>query len=413
MATKKVLITGITGFVGAYLTRKLTQEGHEVSGLYRHRSDGFKPFLLKKFDLLDDIRLIEGDITDLTSLLNAIHECQPDWIFHLAAQSFVPKSFKEPLGTFSANCLGTHNILESLRLKMPQCKLIFAGSSEEYGLQFVNESHFAKMQKKYGTKSIEPVPTKFPELPIDERGHFRPLSPYATSKVYGDYMSRNYHMSYGLDTVVSRAFNHEGAGRGHDFVTSSVVRQIVSMSSDEKETMKIGDVTTFRDWSHVEDIVDGYVLLAERGEPGSVYVQGSMRANSVLTYILKTISLLGYQVKSLSSVKNSTKEIQDPLSESEFHLGNTSIKTSKVDELLLKGDLSFNLDDVGLVIQTNKRSFKAIFDEAKFRPSDVPILLSNINKIKRIGFNVKRRLEDIIESQINYYLDSANRTNVL
>jgi GDPmannose 4,6-dehydratase len=381
--------------------------------LYRHRSDGFKPYLLKKFDLLDEIRLIEGDITDLTSLLNATHESQPDWIFHLAAQSFVPKSFKEPSGTFNANCHGTHNILESIRLKRPQCKLVFAGSSEEYGLQFVNESHFAKMQKKYGTKSIEPVPTDFPELPIDERGPFRPLSPYATSKVYGDYLTRNYHMSYGLDTVVSRAFNHEGAGRGHDFVTSSIVRQIITMSSDEKKIMNIGDVTTFRDWSHVEDIVDGYLLLADRGDPGSVYVQGSMRTNSVLTYMLKTISSLGYRVISLSSAKDSTKEICEPLEEAEFHLGRTPIHTNKIDVLLLKGDISFGLDDIGLIIKTDKRSFKAIFDESRFRPSDVPILLSNINKIKEVGFNVKSQIEDIIESQINYYLDPVNRTNAL
>ena len=110
-------------------------------------------------------------------------------------QSFVPKSFKEPLGTFNINCLGTHNILEAVRLRKPECKIIFAGSSEEYGLQFVNESHFLDMQKKYGSKSIDPAPTSFPELPIDERGHLRPLSPYATSKVYGDYLMRNYHMS--------------------------------------------------------------------------------------------------------------------------------------------------------------------------------------------------------------------------
>lgn len=409
---KKVLITGITGFVGAYLTRKLVNEGHEVVGLYRHRSDGFKPILLKKFSLLDDIRLVEGDVTDLTSLLNAVQEFEPDWIFHLAAQSFVPQSFKEPLGTFNVNCLGVHNVLEAVRLRKPESKLIFAGSSEEYGLQFVNESHFIKMQKKYGQNSIEPPPSAFPELPIDEGGRLRPISPYATSKVYGDFLTRNYHMTYGLKTVVSRAFNHEGAGRGHDFVTSSIVRQIVSIDRDEQESVSIGDITAFRDWSHVEDIVDGYILLAEHGYPGAVYVQGSMNANSVLTYILKTISLLGYELQSVSSVANDTK-IQNPLEESATQLGHLILKTNKIDKMILEADPLFDLQDKGLIIQTDKKRFKVNFDEKKYRPSDVPILMSNINKIKEIGFRIRRNLDDIINSQINYYLDPVNRKNVL
>ena len=91
----------------------------------------------------------------------------------------------------------------------------------------------------------------------------RPMSPYATSKVYGDYAFRNYHTTYGLDTVVSRAFNHEGAGRGHNFVTSAIIRQLVSMHLDEESVMIMGDEQSFRDWSHVLDVVDGYVLLAE------------------------------------------------------------------------------------------------------------------------------------------------------
>jgi GDPmannose 4,6-dehydratase len=413
MARKIVLITGITGFVGAYLTRRLVHDGHLVIGLYRHRSDGFKPVLLKKFDLLDDIKLVEGDVIDLTSLLNAVHEHQPDWIFHLAAQSFVPKSFKEPLGTFSINCLGTHNILEAVRLRRPESKVVFAGSSEEYGLQFIDQSHYSRMIEKYGTGSIVPVPSNFPEVPIDEQGQFRPLSPYATSKIYGDYLTRNYHMSYGLNTVVSRAFNHEGAGRGHEFVTSAVVRQVVSMNNDEQDTMNIGDVTTFRDWSHVEDIVDGYLLLAEKGKPGAVYVQGSMRTNSVLTYILKTISSLGHKVERLSLLAGDKKEIQDPLAGSTFQLGGHSFKTTKIDELLLKNEVQFGPDDIGLAIRTDKRIFRIIFDSKKFRPSDVPILLSNITKIKKLGFSVKRRLEDIVDSQINYYLDPVNRKNVL
>lgn len=152
----------------------------------------------------------------------------------------------------------------------------------------MNEIHYNLMRTKYGEKSIEPNPLSFPELPIDENNVLRPMSPYATSKVFGDYAARNYNISYGIDTVISRAFNHEGAGRGKNFVTSSIVKQIVSIYLEETTDLKIGDVTSFLpfgDWSHIEDIVNGYVLLADRADPRSVYVQGSMRTNSVLSML--------------------------------------------------------------------------------------------------------------------------------
>ena len=167
------------------------------------------------------------------------------------------------------------------------------------------------MKKKYGGV-IEPLPKMFPEIPVDEEGYLRPMSPYATSKVYGDFAFRNYHNSYGLDTIVSRAFNHEGPGRGHNFVTSSIVRQVISMHLNEEDIMRIGDIQSFRDWSHVEDTVKGYIRLAEKAEAGSVYVQGSMRTNSVLSYILHAISELGYEIHEIHTIKDE-KKIRNPL----------------------------------------------------------------------------------------------------
>ena len=280
MATHKVLITGISGFVGPYLAKRLLENGHEVYGLITIRADSQQPRRLVEMGVVRKVRLLCGDITNLSGTLSVIHQVQPDWIFHLAAQSFVPESFNDPLGTFRTNCLGTQNMLESVRLRDSSARIIFAGSSEEYGLQFSSKTHFDQMMKKYG--EIEPTPREIPEVPINEQGFMRPMSPYATSKVYGDYAFRNYHVTYGQDTVVSRAFNHEGAGRGHNFVTSTVTRQLVSMHLGKQSTMKIGDIQSFRDWSHVLDVVDGYILLAERANSGSAYVQGSMRTNSVL-----------------------------------------------------------------------------------------------------------------------------------
>src|SRR5215208_1854602 len=356
MTTKRVLITGITGFVGSYLARHLIETGNDVAGLLHGRSDGQQPKLLKDMDIISKMRFIRGDVTDLTSILSAIQYAEPDWIFHLAAQSHVPTSFKDPLSTFRVNCLGTQNILEGTRLKDSKSRIVFAGTSEEYGLQFMDNNHYESMEQKYGI--IEPAPAKFPEIPLDEQSNLRPMSPYATSKVYGDYAFRNYHNTFGIDTIVSRGFNHEGAGRGHNFVTSTIVRQLVAIHLGLENILRIGDIQTFRDWSHIEDIVNGYVILAERANAGSVYVQGSMRTNSVLSYILYTISELGYEINEIYSTNDEKKNVKDPLEKTELEIGGVRINSNVVDQMFLLHTLEFSLADEGLIIKTNKRDFK-------------------------------------------------------
>lgn len=407
MASEKVLITGITGFVAPYIAKKLIEQDYQVTGLLSPRADFRKPKRLGAMGITSDIQIITGDVTDLTNILSAIQRSQPDWIFHLAAQSFVPDSFSDPIRTFRVNCLGTLNILEAARLKNVNPRIIFAGSSEEYGLQFKDAEHLEAMRAKYGA-GIEPIPKKFPELPVDEESFFRPMSPYATSKLYGDITFRNYHNSFGLDTVVSRGFNHEGAGRGHNFVTSAIVRQLVLMHLDQLKVMKIGDVQSFRDWSHVEDIAEGYLLLARKGQAGLAYNQGSMRTYSVLSYILYTISALGYEINKIMTLEED-KVITSPLDPLELIIGNTHVASNVIDGKMYRGDLEYSLKDRGLVVETNKRNFKIEFDESRFRPSDVPILLSNTTKIKELGFEPKKSLSDIIQDQINYYLDYENR----
>jgi GDPmannose 4,6-dehydratase len=411
MTPGSILITGMSGFVAPYIAKKLLDQNYEVIGLQPPEADFRKSKRLKEMGIIPDIDIITGDVTDLTSILSAIQHSKPDWIFHLAAQSFIPESFRDPIGTFRVNCLGTLNILEAVRLKNVNPRIIFAGSSEEYGLQFMDADHFNRMRSKYGA-GIDPAPKKYPELPIDEESSLRPMSPYATSKVYGDITFRNYHNSFGLDTVVSRAFNHEGAGRGHNFVTSAIVRQLILMHMDELKVMKIGHVQSFRDWSHVEDIADGYLVLAYKGEAGSVYNQGSKRTYSVLSYILYTISMLGYEINKIMTSRED-KIITSPLDPLKLTIGNTSLESTVIDDKMLRGELEYDLTDRGLIVETNKRRFKIEFDESRFRPSDVPILLSNINKIRELGFEPKRSLLDIIGDQINYYFNYENRAELI
>ncbi|HML04782.1 MAG TPA: GDP-mannose 4,6-dehydratase, partial [Methanobacterium sp.] len=306
---KNILITGIAGFAGSYLAEELLKKEANVFGLVRGRADGQKSKNLVDRGIEEEVNLISGDLNDITSLANALDKSSPEFIFHLAAQSFVPRSFENSMETQQINCIGTANLLDAVRIKDTGSKIIFAGSSEEYGLVISSKEHYKQAKKEYGT--IFPEPESIPEVPIKETNPLRPMSPYAVSKVYGDHMMRNYYHSYGIDTVVSRAFNHEGAGRGPMFVTSVIINQIMKLKFNEVNKISIGNINAFRDWSHVKDIVNGYLLLAENGKGGEVYNQGSMRTNSVLSYILFGLEESGWNINKIETF-NGEKVISNP-----------------------------------------------------------------------------------------------------
>lgn len=398
------LITGISGFVGPYLARRLHQLDWDVYGMVRNRADGKKPERL--VSIVNYTKLLDGDVTDLTSLISILDKTQPDIVFHLASQSYVPRSFTNPIETFRTNSLGTQNLLEAVRLKDLDCKIIFAGSSEEYGLQMASEKHYERALEKYG--SVFPEPQKIPELPVKEDNPLRPMSPYAVSKVHGDFLMRNYCNAYGLKTIVSRGFNHEGAGRGHEFVTSTIVRQCVSLKFAELGKIRIGNVNVFRDWSHIEDIINGYVLLSEKGKFGDVYIQGSMRTNSVITYLLLTLTHLGYRIMEVETL-GGEKKVKDPTEIDKEGVFNINFEITKIDKVLLGGLLEYVIEDKGLKIRTNKGDILVEFDASRFRTADVPVLLSDIGKIQSIGFKPTRSLKDVIGDQVNYYLNPENR----
>ncbi len=299
---KNVLITGTSGFVGSYLAEELIRRGANVYGTNRRRADGTKPKNLVDRGIIGEVNLIEGDLTDITSLAQALDISQPDYLFHLAAQSFVPRSFIYPLDTAEVNFIGTMNLLEASRLKEFNPTIIFAGTSEEYGLTIYSEVQYERVLRKY--EKIFPEPNKIPELPIKETNPLRPISPYAMTKVCGEHLMRNYFNSYGMKTIVSRGFNTEGAGRGIMFVTSVITNQIMKLKFGEVDRITIGNVNTFRDWSHIRDITNGYLLLAEKGRCGDVYNQGSQRANSILSYILLSLEEAGYEVNKIESINN-------------------------------------------------------------------------------------------------------------
>jgi len=302
------------------------------------------------------------------------------------------------------NCMGTANLLEAIRNKGLDAAIVFAGSSEEYGLVFFLDYQYQQIKKKYGT--VFPEPTSIPELPITETNPLRPMSPYAVSKVYADYLMRNYHACYGLKTIVSRGFNQEGAGRGTMFVTASITRQVMQYKRGEIDKLVIGNVNAFRDWSHVNDILKGYCLLAEKGRYGDVYNQGSQRTNSVLSYLLLSLECAGYAVNRIETL-GGKKAVDNPNELDNSKMFGLGFEKTKVDKLMLEGKLEFQLSDRGIFVTTDKGKITIEFDEEKFRPAEVPILLTKTAKIEELGFKVRHSLRDIINDQLNYFLDAS------
>lgn len=374
---KRYLITGISGFVGSTMAKHLVATGAEVYGVCRHRSDFSIP---RNIMDTNNVKIIECDITDISSVANALDVADPDVVFHLAAQSFVPRSFEKPIETLMANSLGTNNILEAIRIKNINPVLVFAGSSEEYGA--VAREH----------------------LPIDELVPLNPQSPYAASKVHGDFLCRVYHKAYGIHTIVSRAFNHEGAGRGAQFVTSSISRQVASIMLGESPGIVIGNVNAFRDWSHVDDIIEGYLTLSERGKYGDVYNQGSMRTMSVLSYILLALYIGKYYPDKIETSKFEI-EIDSPLAPIVKTTFGVEFERSLVDDMMLEGGLEWKLEHSSIRVLTPKGDVIIIFDRHRYRPAEVPILLSNTKKAQSLGIQQHRSVHNIIRDQINFFLN--------
>src|SRR3989344_2597446 len=239
----KVLITGITGFVGSHLAEYLFAEGYDVYGTIRWRSR-----LDNITQIKDKIKLVETDIRDSYSIEKTIDTVEPDAIFHLAAQSFVHSSFNAPQETLSTNIVGTVNLLEAVRASDCNPVIQIAGSSEEYGFVLPNET------------------------PIKEANPLRPLSPYGVSKVAEDMLAFQYHKSYGLKTIITRAFNHEGPRRGEVFSTSNFAKQIAEIEKGVKQpVMFVGNLNASRDFTDVRDVVRAYALAVQKCDYGEAY----------------------------------------------------------------------------------------------------------------------------------------------
>jgi len=244
----------VTGFAGSHLVDyMLTRNDCEIFGIQRWRSP-----LENVAHFMDKITMVECDLRDASSTRDTLERVRPDWIFHLAAQSFVPTSWSAPTESLTTNVLGQLNIFEAVRRIGLQCRIQIACSSEEYGMVYADE------------------------LPIKETNPLRPLSPYAVSKVAQDLLAYQYWMSWKVDSVRTRGFNHEGPRRGPVFVASDFAKQIADIEKGLKPpVLHVGNLEARRDFTDVRDMVRGYWLALEKCEPGEVYNLCSGRDYSI------------------------------------------------------------------------------------------------------------------------------------
>jgi len=240
-----ILITGITGMVGSHLAEYALNNHPDVQvhGMVRWRSplDHIRPILPR-------IVLHQAELRDLNSLIKLLREVRPDWIFHLAAQSYVTTSFDLPADTLHTNVIGTTNLLDAVRIVGLDPRIHICSSSEVYG-QVTKE-----------------------ELPIRETNPFRPASPYAVSKTGEDMIALQYWLSYKIKTLRTRMFTHTGPRRGSVFAESAFAKQIAEVEAGlSKGPVRVGNLNSIRTLADVRDAVRAYWLLLEKGEAGDVY----------------------------------------------------------------------------------------------------------------------------------------------
>lgn len=269
--SKKALITGITGQDGAYLASYLLSKNYQVYGLIRRSSTlELSIYRLEMLGILADVRLIDGDLTDLSSLIRVLQEVGPDEVYNLAAQSYVASSWQQPLLTANVTAMGVSNILEAIRIVCPAARFYQASSSEMFG------------------KIQEPVQS--------ETTAFYPRSPYAVSKLYGHWITVNYRESFGIHGSSGILFNHESPLRGIEFVTRKVTNSVARIKLGLDSKISLGNIDAKRDWGHARDYVYAMWLMLQQDTPDD-YVIATGKSTSVREMCQIAFNYAGLQME--------------------------------------------------------------------------------------------------------------------
>ena len=264
---KKALITGITGQDGSYLADLLLEKGYDVYGMVRRNStENFE----RIEHIRDSVKFVSGDLLDQMSLMTLIRDIQPDEVYNLAAQSFVPTSWSQPVFTGEATAIGVTRMLEAIRYEKPDAKFYQASSSEMFG--------------------------KVVEMPQSEKTPFYPRSPYGVAKVYGHFITVNYRESYGIFAVSGILFNHESPRRGKEFVTRKITDGVARIKFGLLDTLELGNLDAKRDWGFAGDYVRMMWMMLQQDEAED-YVIGTGEAHSVREFVDLALKYAGFNIR--------------------------------------------------------------------------------------------------------------------
>ncbi len=257
------LITGVTGQDGSYLAELLLEKGYRVVGVVRRTShDSYE----RIGHLLERIEIVPADLLDQHSLTTVIGDVKPDEIYNLAAQSFVPTSWSQPVLTGEFTALGVTRLLEAVRLARPEARFYQASSSEMFG--------------------------KAVQTPQNERTPFYPRSPYGIAKVYGHWITVNYRESYGIYAVSGILFNHESPRRGLEFVTRKISHAVARIKLGLDDELRLGNLDARRDWGYAGDYVKAMWSMLQQPEPAD-YVVGTGETHTVRAFVERAFRHVG------------------------------------------------------------------------------------------------------------------------
>ncbi|MFH7027163.1 MAG: GDP-mannose 4,6-dehydratase [Heteroscytonema crispum UTEX LB 1556] len=270
--TKKALITGLTGQDGSYLAELLLTKGYQVFGLVRRSSTSN---LERIHHLSGNVQIVSGDLLDQSSLMDVVSECQPDEIYNLASQSYVPISWTQPALTAEYTALGVSRLLESIRRCKPDARFYQASSSEVFG---------------------QPD-----ESPQTERSAFRPRNPYGVAKAYAHWMTINYRQQYNLYACCGITYTHESPRRGAEFVFRKITQTAAQIKLGLANELKLGNLDARRDWCYAKDAVYAMWLMLQQEQPDD-YIIASGETHSVKELVECAFNCVGLNWQDYVSV---------------------------------------------------------------------------------------------------------------
>ncbi|MAP45567.1 MULTISPECIES: GDP-mannose 4,6-dehydratase [Sphingobium] len=341
---KSAIITGITGQDGAYLAQLLLDKGYRVYGTFR-RTSSVNLWRIEELGIADhpELRLVEYDLTDLSSSIRLLQQSQAREVYNLAAQSFVGVSFDQPLTTAQITGIGPLNLLEAIRIVDPTIRFYQASTSEMFG--------------------------KVQSMPQNEATPFWPRSPYGVSKLYAHWSTVNYRESYGIFGCSGILFNHESPLRGREFVTRKITDSVAKIALGQLDCLMLGNIDAKRDWGFAREYVEGMWRMMQADEPDT-YVLATGRTETVRDFVQLAFKAVGRDIV-FSGEGEAEIGVDAASGETVMRIDPRFYRPAEVD--LLIGDASYAREKLGWAPQTSLETLCEMMVQADLRRNEAGV----------------------------------------